>query len=323
MSHDPERWLEGGSDDAQLRSWMQLGADELAPRDVLSRVAAAATQAEDGVVDVAPGVRGALTTSRRLVSPLHGLGALLLLAGVAYVVWPAPAAQSPAPTRQVAAAPAVGFAPSSSSTPDRVPSSSLAQSDSAPASPHEAGPPLRTIRPRAGESEPSFARTRRATPKRPEPTRAASAAASDAAARPVASTPADLPPVPGAAHAQTDARAQTAAASSPTAAERSARPHLHATQRRVDQGTQREQLIQLESAQRLLREQPAQALTLMQEHARTYPASWLAEERDALIVRALLALHRTTQARAALERFAARYPESPQLRQLERLLANP
>lgn len=52
------------------------------------------------------------------------------------------------------------------------------------------------------------------------------------------------------------------------------------------------------------------ALVLVDRHARTFPAGVLAEEREALRIRALLALARTTDARRHATEFVARYPRS-------------
>jgi hypothetical protein len=52
------------------------------------------------------------------------------------------------------------------------------------------------------------------------------------------------------------------------------------------------------------------ALTSIAEHERRFPAGRLREERDALRVKALAGLGRSEDARAAAERFGARYPRS-------------
>jgi GAF domain-containing protein len=121
--------------------------------------------------------------------------------------------------------------------------------------------------------------------------------------------------------AAAETQARPAAESSAAPSQYVHRSNIRATQTEQPSGTQREELAQLEAAQRTLRDDPAAALATMQRHARMYPQSWLAEERDALIIRAQLALHDVARARIGLARFAARYPESPQLRQLERALA--
>ena len=52
------------------------------------------------------------------------------------------------------------------------------------------------------------------------------------------------------------------------------------------------------------------ALNSIAEHERRFPAGRLREERDALRVKALASLGRSEDARAAAERFGARYPRS-------------
>jgi hypothetical protein len=75
----------------------------------------------------------------------------------------------------------------------------------------------------------------------------------------------------------------------------------------------------LEDETRLLREgvaalhagNPAIALALLDEHAKTYPAGVLAEERSAERVNALCLLGRTDDARDAAAAFVREYPHSP------------
>jgi hypothetical protein len=57
--------------------------------------------------------------------------------------------------------------------------------------------------------------------------------------------------------------------------------------------------------------QPAMALDLLDEHARTFPQGVLAEERSAERVTTLCALGRTGEARAEAERFLTTTPDSP------------
>jgi hypothetical protein len=54
----------------------------------------------------------------------------------------------------------------------------------------------------------------------------------------------------------------------------------------------------------------AAALTLLLEHSRRFPMGRLAEERDALRVRALVASRRTIEARRAADAFDKRFPRS-------------
>lgn len=69
------------------------------------------------------------------------------------------------------------------------------------------------------------------------------------------------------------------------------------------------ELQQLEQARSTLsRGQPSQALALLASHAQRFPRSMLAQERDALIIKSLVAAGRHSEARATGERFIASYP---------------
>jgi hypothetical protein len=59
------------------------------------------------------------------------------------------------------------------------------------------------------------------------------------------------------------------------------------------------------------------ALAATAEHARKYPNGVLAQEREAIAVRALLLLGRTAEARARVSRFQATFPDSLLLPALE------
>jgi hypothetical protein len=70
------------------------------------------------------------------------------------------------------------------------------------------------------------------------------------------------------------------------------------------------ELGQLEEARGALSTgQPSRALALLAAHAQNHPRSMLAQERDALKVKTLVAAGRHAEARAAGERFAASYPQ--------------
>jgi hypothetical protein len=64
-------------------------------------------------------------------------------------------------------------------------------------------------------------------------------------------------------------------------------------------------------------------LVLLHDHAAQFPASWLAEERAALSIRALAATGQRTEARAQLAQFEARFPGSLHTQRLARALAEP
>jgi hypothetical protein len=65
------------------------------------------------------------------------------------------------------------------------------------------------------------------------------------------------------------------------------------------------------------REDGAAALATTEEHARRYPRGVLVQEREAIAVRALVLLRRTDEARARVDRFRQRFPDSLLLPALE------
>jgi hypothetical protein len=67
---------------------------------------------------------------------------------------------------------------------------------------------------------------------------------------------------------------------------------------------------------------PATTLALTQEHARRFPAGTLAPEREVLAIEALARLGRTSEARARLDSFRSRYPQSPHISRLDALLSH-
>lgn len=66
----------------------------------------------------------------------------------------------------------------------------------------------------------------------------------------------------------------------------------------------------LERARRRVRSRPAAALRILSTHRARFPDGVLAEERDALWIEALHGRGREAEARAAFDRFGARYPRS-------------
>lgn len=84
----------------------------------------------------------------------------------------------------------------------------------------------------------------------------------------------------------------------------------------------RSQVELLAEATRALTDGDAtRVLALVDEDLRAHRNAPLAEEREALRLSALLALQRTTEARAAAQRFVARYPRTSHHRLVERALA--
>ena len=83
-----------------------------------------------------------------------------------------------------------------------------------------------------------------------------------------------------------------------------------------------QELLELEAARRALRSGEAeQATRLLDAHAQRYATSALAQERDALRVKALVRSGRHAAARAAADAFAARYPTSLLLDSVKRTVA--
>lgn len=68
---------------------------------------------------------------------------------------------------------------------------------------------------------------------------------------------------------------------------------------------------------------PAQMLTLAEEHATRFPEGRLAMERERIAIDALLQLEHPDAARARAERFIARWPSSPHRGAVEAALAAP
>jgi hypothetical protein len=67
----------------------------------------------------------------------------------------------------------------------------------------------------------------------------------------------------------------------------------------------------------LTRGAPEEALEAVERHMRDYPQGLLAEEREAIAIKALAAVGRMTEAKARAARFRARYPKSLSLPAIE------
>ncbi|MEY4507883.1 MAG: hypothetical protein RLZZ450_5 [Pseudomonadota bacterium] len=79
----------------------------------------------------------------------------------------------------------------------------------------------------------------------------------------------------------------------------------------------------LEQARKELSARPDHALVLLRDHATQFPASWLEEERAALLIRALVGTGQRLEARTELTKFEARFPGSLHTQRLEHALAEP
>jgi hypothetical protein len=76
----------------------------------------------------------------------------------------------------------------------------------------------------------------------------------------------------------------------------------------------------LRDARLALRQSPARALELAEQHARRYPGGKLTQEREVLAISALVALGRRTGALDRAARFDAAFPTSPYRKQVADLL---
>ena len=76
----------------------------------------------------------------------------------------------------------------------------------------------------------------------------------------------------------------------------------------------------IQRAQDELAPDPARALTILQEHARLFPAGELTQERETMAVEALVRVHRKPEAKARAAALLARFPRTPYVARLERAL---
>jgi hypothetical protein len=77
----------------------------------------------------------------------------------------------------------------------------------------------------------------------------------------------------------------------------------------------------LERATQALRREPMEALTLADEHARTFVAGRLVQEREFIAIQALSKLSRFDAGRARAKAFLERYSTSPYANDVRRLAA--
>jgi hypothetical protein len=85
----------------------------------------------------------------------------------------------------------------------------------------------------------------------------------------------------------------------------------------------RERVLLDAARQGLLRGEPQTSWEAIEEHERKFPDGALAEERDALAVRTLVALGRNPEARRRAEALRSRFPHSVFLPAVETALAAP
>jgi hypothetical protein len=86
----------------------------------------------------------------------------------------------------------------------------------------------------------------------------------------------------------------------------------------VSPPTEDEELAQLQAA--MSAPAPLDSLALLEAHVQRYPDSTLAQEREVLLVKALVSLGRADEARARVVDFKERWPTSPHLLRVEALL---
>jgi hypothetical protein len=123
-------------------------------------------------------------------------------------------------------------------------------------------------------------------------------------------------PEKSAAPSESSARAPGVAGVSPV----SSRPQVKSSPSAVHE----DEIAVLHRARALLETDPGTALSLARQHAARHPDSTFREEREALVVEALLRLGSLGQARARFEAFEQAYPRSPYRRRLlARGLAEP
>jgi hypothetical protein len=79
----------------------------------------------------------------------------------------------------------------------------------------------------------------------------------------------------------------------------------------------------LQRAQAALGADPARALALVREHEQRFPRGALGQEREVIAVGALVALGRTSEARARAARFVELFPRSAYRRRIEALAPAP
>lgn len=99
-------------------------------------------------------------------------------------------------------------------------------------------------------------------------------------------------------------------------------PHVVPTEAAPEEPLQRE-ISMLGSAAASIDSDPAAALANLDRHAREFPSGQMAPEREFLAVRALLSLHRDAEARTRAEALERRFPSSPYVARVRRLLPSP
>ncbi len=79
----------------------------------------------------------------------------------------------------------------------------------------------------------------------------------------------------------------------------------------------------IRSAEAALESSPSRALASAEEHARTFPSGQFEQEREMIAIDALTRLGRTNEAKRRANVFLARFPRTPYVSRLERVLGEP
>jgi hypothetical protein len=168
----------------------------------------------------------------------------------------------------------------------------------------QAAPPTETLASPAGASVPAVRSNRARDESRARPTH--EPATNSSAVSPAASVE---PPRPGAvARAHVNPHPELPETSPPPAEPSS--------------GLAEQQALLDEARGALARGEAKRALDAIQRHVARFPGTAFEEERRAVVIRALLLLGRSTEARAETERFAARFPSSLLLPSLRATLSS-
>jgi len=266
MTREPVRWLES-SQPSELLALMRVGAEELAPPDVLARVEARLRAPElaraDSAAQPSAAPPGATALGWSSGLRVKGVGLVLLLGAAGLMLYPLVRSTAPAdaPVRS---------------------SSAREQALTTPADAQRTLPASPTPAPSANAAPPPVTSLDRA-PSEPTPGGQAELAAEPRRARLRSSA-------------------------------RSSEPRAQPIDARLAEARL------LEQARRELAAQPGRALVLLREHAAQFPESWLEEEREAMLIRALAQTGQGAAASQQLAHFRTRFPHSVHTRLLDHAL---
>ena len=116
---------------------------------------------------------------------------------------------------------------------------------------------------------------------------------------------------------------EAATESGPREVRRAGRPDHSLEARGLGSADPVQELPLLEQAQRAVRDDPARALSLADQHRRRFPRGQFVQEREMIAVEALLELGNERRARRRGQRFLRRFPDSTHVPRLKQLLASP